>query len=211
MGVRNDSAVTLHALTASNPYLDTILADARVELDADGTMSFPRMYDNPSVFSLRDELVRKYSWAIPSAEAVAAIVERGPVVELGAGTGYWAMMVAAAGGDVIAFDRAPAGVADNHFTGSDRWFDVRVGDESVAADFPERTLLLCWPPYDDPFAYDALSVYRGSTVAYVGEGFGGCTADDRFHGLLEAKFDCVSEVRIPRWYGIHDTLTFWER
>lgn len=52
----------------------------------------------------RAELVRRYAWAVPDAAAIAALAARSPLVEIGAGTGYWARLLAAAGADIIAYD-----------------------------------------------------------------------------------------------------------
>ena len=58
----------------------------------------------------RDMLVRKYSWAIPSPEALDLIVRHvgnREIVEIGAGTGYWAKMLSQLGVKVHAFDTCP--------------------------------------------------------------------------------------------------------
>ena len=40
----------------------------------------------------------------------------------------------------------------------------------------ERTLVLCWPPYDDDAAsYAVLRAYRGDTLIYIGEPDEGAT------------------------------------
>jgi tetratricopeptide (TPR) repeat protein len=52
----------------------------------------------------RDSLVRKYSWAIPDEEALATIGSYTPLVEIGAGTGYWAALLRKRGADMIAYD-----------------------------------------------------------------------------------------------------------
>ena len=42
---------------------------------------------------VRKPLIWAYAWAIPSDEAIHAIAELGPLLELGAGTGYWAWLL----------------------------------------------------------------------------------------------------------------------
>lgn len=41
-------------------------------------------------FQKRDQMIHAYSWAVPGPEAIDAIASRGPIIEIGAGTGYWA-------------------------------------------------------------------------------------------------------------------------
>ena len=54
---------------------------------------------------------RLYSWAMPSEEALRCIVRHSKmcagIVEVGAGTGFWAALLASRGVDVLAFDKAP--------------------------------------------------------------------------------------------------------
>src|SRR5688572_22451888 len=65
-------------------------------------------------FLQRLSLAQEYSFAIPNEEAITAIAKAGDkkIVEMGAGTGYWAMLLRQAGADVIAYERTPK---HNHY------------------------------------------------------------------------------------------------
>lgn len=43
------------------------------------------------------------------------------------------------------------------------------GDAASAKHHKDRALFLCWPPKDEPMAYDCLMNYAGDKVIYVGE------------------------------------------
>ncbi|MCX7680222.1 MAG: hypothetical protein N2316_13540, partial [Spirochaetes bacterium] len=45
----------------------------------------------------RTALVSKYSFSIPTCESLRCIAAHSPLVEIGAGTGYWAMCLASIG------------------------------------------------------------------------------------------------------------------
>lgn len=188
-----------------NEYLEV---HRELRVIPDGSLGF-----DPDTGSLlrefRDELVRRYAWAVPTPAAVRAIAARGPVVELGAGTGYWAALIEAAGGDVAAYD---ADVTDeNPYTNGETWFEVRPGGVESLEGHQDRTLFLCWPPRLDPFAFDALAAYEGDTVCYVGEGWGGCTATHEFHELLHREFTYIQRVELPIWLNCTDDLSIWVR
>lgn len=161
----------------------------------------------------RRRLVNKYSWAIPNDAALEAIAALGPIVEMGSGAGYWASLLRERGVDVVAYDAKPyrnlwiQGV-DEVFS---RFTSVRCGGPKKLRRHSDRTLFLCWPPYDDTMARDCLLNYSGNTVAYVGEGMGGCTGNDEFHHQLNTHWDLEREVQIPVWYGIHDSLFIYRR
>lgn len=157
----------------------------------------------------RYELVTTHAWAVPSVEAIDMIVKHSPagVVEIGAGTGYWARLLRERGLFVMAFDEAPHDNPQAQGT----WSPVEKGGPEKAALWPQLTLFLCWPPYNLPMAHECLRAYSGSTVAYVGEGYGMATGDDAFHDELEDNWDLIDEVALPRWFGIRDDLHIYKR
>ena len=147
-----------------------------------------------------------YSWGIPNQEAIQTLTKLSPIVEIGAGRGYWASLIKKAGGQIVCYDSK----LDNGDE-SLNFFKVRTGSFGKIADHPDHTLFLCWSPYDEPLAYDCLKAYKGKTLVYVGEGAGGCTGCGNFHSLLEKEWDEVICVDIPQWEGIHDQMIVYER
>lgn len=155
-----------------------------------------------------------YAWAVPTKEAIDAIVALGrPIVEIGAGRGYWADLICKAGGDIIAFDNAPphSEGANHYHEESGLFFDVQDGSYEKIVDHPERILFLCWPPYADSLAWDCLEAYSGDTLIYVGEGSYGCTGCDDFHARISEHWSFISSVSIPQWAGIHDSMDIFRR
>jgi hypothetical protein len=192
------------------------------------------MHEDPNRY--RDEAThgvkKRYSWAVPNGAALDAIAKHSPkgVVEIGAGGGYWAKMLRDRGVDVIAYDPAPPGRGEPEWHSGKAWSEVLLGDHTAVLGHPDRTLLTVWPSCSEGWAAAALELFSGDTVVYVGEGPGGCTADDRFHSLLgehsgcwcfSGECDCtpapeplfgeVDSVDIPQWWGIHDRLKIYKR
>lgn len=162
----------------------------------------------------RADLVREFAWAIPNDAAIEAIVGLGkPVVELGAGNGYWASLIAEAGGTVECWDREPG----DHIYGATGklWHPVsKGGSEAIGPQHKGHTLLLVWPPYDKPMGTECLLQFMkegGSSLVYVGEGQYGCTADDEFHRILDAHWEWQRTVSIPVWRGMGDSLFIYRR
>uniref|UniRef100_A0A7S2TMA9 Uncharacterized protein n=1 Tax=Lotharella oceanica TaxID=641309 RepID=A0A7S2TMA9_9EUKA len=103
-------------------------------------------------------LRREYAWAVPTQEALDTIKEFSPngVVEIGAGTGYWASLLQQRGVNVIAYDKFPTHCSElnpYHWVG-DRWMNA-VPFTLVLSGGPDscsghtcaaRSLLLCFPP-----------------------------------------------------------------
>ena len=187
-------------MTFENPYLEEVAGGVTVGANR---ISWSQKVIN--VLERREALVREYAWAVPTREAVETIVEYDPIVEIGAGTGYWAWCIDQLGGVVAATDIEPPESTYRRVAAYDgrRRVNAMIPDEHDAA------LLMVWPPYTDPMAADALNAYPGETVIYVGEGRGGCTADDRFHRLLHEDWQLVETVDIPTYLGLHDRLEVW--
>lgn len=152
----------------------------------------------------RELCIRRYSFAIPCVEAVRMLLALSPLVEVGAGSGYWSRLLKEAGADVVSTD-----------IGKQEGYSLLWGCEGVeeldaveaVRRHPDRNVFVCWPSYKGAWAADmALEVKPGRTLAVIGEGRGGCTADDRFFDALENGYDEAGSLRIPRWDGIYDAL-----
>lgn len=182
--------------------------------------------DYSSLRAVREQLVRKYAWSIPDPLTLAVVVEHAAprVLEIGAGTGYWAWQLSQLGVDVLAYDSAPPDQctdnyyhsphsADTQFTNELRqvFYPVSKGGPPIAAEHPSRTLLLCWPPYSDDMAAKCLSYYAGKRLIYIGEGDGGCTGDDLFHQMLEKDWQEVETHTPVQWEYIHDRVYIYDR
>jgi hypothetical protein len=211
-----------------------------------GIERWPPLVGNPLLEALllkrraadtRDDLTSQFSFAVPTEEALSAIAAVSPVgvVEIGAGTGYWARLLHDRGTLVRAYDPYPPPSPDNQwFAGRTPWFPIQPADHTVVAQHPERTMLIVWPTRNECWAADAVELFHdvgGRHVVYVGEGPGGRTGDDRFHALLGTIGSCVacahgvidaacicavpqlwrlvSTIRIPSWDGYTDRLEIY--
>lgn len=173
--------------------------------------AFQAAYDPP-----QRELRAKYAWAVPSEEAIAAIAEWSPLVEIGAGTGYWAWLLRQAGADVIAYDLAPSGSTDadgnaNRYHGPNTPFTKLLrGTAEVARVHRDRTLMLCWPAREVPMASEALEAHTGSRVVHIGAR--GLTGDAAFHDRLASDYALTRVIDLPQWWiPTRDRVEFWER
>ena len=187
-------------MTVPNPYLDEFLATAP-------PASVPPELRKLTMarYQLRQVLVARYAWAIPSQEAIDLLARHSPLIEVGAGTGYWAWLVRQAGADILAFDRFPPPDPRNRWhAGVEPWSAVEPGGPDVASAHPDRTLFLCWPPEDEPFGEEALAAYRGETVVFIGEP----GRPGELTPLLQEldRWDLLETADLPQWEGVRDRL-----
>jgi len=192
------------ASSKSNSYLEEFLT----------LNPMPHYYTLHLGRDIRTELVQKYSWAIPNNEAIQFLAKLF-LVEIGAGRGYWAHLINEVGGDIVAYDKYVKKGKVKVFQALDwveTYYPIAKGSYEAGELHSDRTLFLCWPPYNTSMAYDCLNTYLksgGKQIVYIGEGDGGCTADDDFHNLLLDQMTLEKEIKIPQWRGVWDTLEFW--
>lgn len=95
------------------------------------------------------------SYAVPCEGALVALAELAPLIECGAGTGYWSALLQQRGVDVAAFDAQPPTELHNNAFFHGTYCDVEEGDGArlFARDgceaYARRTLLLVWPNNPD--------------------------------------------------------------
>jgi len=165
-------------------------------------------------WDFRHSFTHKYSWSAPTQPALDLIKSFSPdgVVEIGAGTGYWASLLRAMGVDVVAVDASPVELGKNrHHRESKSWTRVRRGYATVAGLYPKRTLMLCWPPHNRPMSHLALKHFRGERLIYIGQPRGGLTGTDAFHQALADDWTLVSRKRLLNFREIQDAMYLYRR
>lgn len=206
-------------MVIANPYLDSFLGLPCSKPEYQGlgrskSGSLQEMRDairaklamDLESYRLRNELILKYAFAVPNMEAILAIAECSPIVEFGAGTGYWANVLTQAGADILAYDVKALGSEEYDFR--ETFHQILVGGPEVAARYADRALFLCWPCFEKPWAFEAAGLHKkagGKRLIYIGE-HRGRTADAAFHTFLENNCLLDKELEIPRFPGIHDRL-----
>lgn len=162
----------------------------------------------------RDYYIERYSFAIPSEQALTEIAKYSPIIEIGAGTGYWAKLLEERGTDIVAFDtyqetycfyENPKG---NTF--KPRHFNIQLGSYEQLCKYPNRTLFLCWPPMND-LAFFCINFLHAKYFIYIGEDMYGCNANNRFFRYRNRHFKQIKGLAIPKWWGLHDFLEIYER
>jgi len=207
-----------------NPYWDIVrripgrpyLFNPMIEPDGywSWTLHPEAMIEAANAGLTRFHLCARYSWAIPTSGDIKWLEDRlmgQDIVEVGAGSGYWAWQLTQAGMQVDAYDPRPPGEG-NGFNTHKLYHPVKDGDQQVAAGYPDRALMISWPVYEADYATKALQIYGGDTFVYIGEGMEGCCGDDDLFVELEQNWEledyCAAHVS---WWGVHDRLEIYRR
>ena len=169
---------------------------------------------------MRMKLFRdSFGYAVPTLAIIWWIVDTiicsgGTGLEIGCGKGFIASLIQAALPD----DCLYIATDDKSSHGTDKPHTSLVpvekisGKDVVTKYTPEANcLIIIWPGFNDKWAAEALALFtehvnQQSRVIYWGEGAGGCTADERFHALLDEKYEIVKELGPQQWNDIHDLV-----
>lgn len=165
-----------------NPYLDSYLSAIAAGCGRDA-----------EIWLRRCDLVEEYAYSIPNQEALDAITEFSPIVEIGAGTGYWALLLNLNGCRVCAFDTGDWTWKKRHYPIDNR--DHRFG----IAQFPGWTLMLGWPWGDTD---EIIESYDGKNMVFIGEP----------HKLPNTDiWEVTRRIEIPSWPGSMDSVYLLRR
>lgn len=163
----------------------------------------------------------RYSYSIPTAPALDAIAEhsKGGLIDCGAGNGYWGLLLRRRGVAVTSVDVARVDFGTNKwFQSIGRakafyWSEVEIATSLTkffaAADRSERTMLLSWPP-PSGMALEALTLFRGDKVIYVGTRGEEC-ASREFFATLSEDWEVIRTVELPSFLFVGDVMTIYKR
>lgn len=194
-----------------NPYLKKL----KKILDDNSSMNVQELAS--LLISQRHDIVSEYSFTIPYYIILQKVASYSPIVEIGAGSGYWARCLTEMGADVIAYDSFPPGEQGpwEWYNGNswfdDAWYCINKGDDTAAAIHPERTLFMAWPMPNNPMAYNALANYKkagGRTVIYIGDPHPGSSGDEYFYKLLYEHKE-IENIELFSWPGIRERLLIY--
>lgn len=159
-------------------------------------------------FSSRETARKKFGFSIPDFNTLKFIKSlKQPILDVGAGNGYWVWELKKLGVDARA-----TSLQKEWYPLQMNWGDVEnLTAIDAIAKYPNTVLMYNWPCYAEPWAHESLLTYQGNQVIYIGEGFGGCTANDGFHQELEDNWIEKKKIYIPQWWGLHDTFMYYER
>ncbi|MGW5266974.1 hypothetical protein ACWEQG_38875 [Microbispora sp. NPDC004025] len=210
---------------SGNPYWE-IVAPAVFEHEGRRLVNGGRSEGSARLAFAQIVLQSAYAYAVPSPETIAWMGEfcaNSPVIELGAGRGYWAAQLSNAGLLVDAYDSDPPDKAENasfprasgqadvwHSVGDLDGFNARIRDGSGGV------LFLCWPPgWGVTMASDALASFEeagGERLVFVGQEQGGQTGDDAFFEALSTrwKLESVAPDHVSWWTSV-DVAQGWVR
>lgn len=209
---------------SSNPYWD-IVEPAVSEYEGRRVIDLGNPNGSARLAYAQLILQSAYAFAVPSPQTIEWMVSfcaDAPIVELGAGRGYWAAQLQRAGLIVDAYDSDPPATVENvvfpRANGQvDAWYPV--GDLSGYADRVRRAsdsvLFLCWPPgWGVTMASQALAQFEqigGQRLVFIGQEQGGQTGDAAFFEALSRwQLESIAPDHVSWWKSL-DVAQGWVR
>lgn len=161
-------------------------------------------------YGARRKIIQQFGFALPCREAINALKTLSPIVEVGAGLGAWAHILAGNGVDIVATDLC---FKTGYGFYAGRFHPVsRMSALNAVRRYADHNVLMIWPCYSAEWPTRAAREIRpGRHLALISEGEGGCVAADSLFQLLDKRFRFIKSIRIPCWSGMHDRLEIFQR
>jgi hypothetical protein len=168
---------------------------------------------------LGQPLCEKYAWAIPDQRALNIIAQFQPIIELGAGNGYW--------GHLLKKQNVHIRCCDHFVDHGKLWTLVERSGPPILQTKEilegNYTLMLCYPDEAEDLSYQCLQYYDGKYIIHVGElamtgtysGYPqapfGRTTNSQFQIQLMQDFHCILLAELPRFPFSRDCISVWKR
>lgn len=155
-------------------------------------------------------VVARFTFAPPSEQLLDEVARHAPILDVGAGNGYWSWRLQERGVDVVAVEPRP----DAHRPVIET---LRTTGQEIAPHHPDRALLMVWPTGprgDSSWAGQTVAAYTGSTVLYLGDPAFSYTADQTLPlALTLGGFRETNRIVVDSWPGQFraDHLITYER
>ena len=161
------------------------------------------------VWRLRDEVaIPTFGFSLPCAEVLDTLAKHAPILEVGAGTGYWTALMRHRGIEVIGTDPD----LQHHWKDGVGRYDphqARLEAKTAVRRYPDRTVFCSWPSLNQTWFRQALkAMRRGQCVIVIEED---ACADDRTWNYRDAHFESEEHITVPAWYGCNDRCGVWRK
>jgi hypothetical protein len=211
-----------HLRTMFDPQLGSLSFETRAVITR--SMNFMAIHME------RDLFIDEFSFAVPTREALDCLAQYSPLLEIGAGSGAWAKLLAMRGADIIATDPALESYRtfvakedeSNVFRRWERLYHpiLPLQGKTAVRRWPKRNVFCCWPSLGDAWLRQAArAMLPGRVLLVVREE---ATADERTWDYVEYAFKPIAigaggdgwvdnSIELPNWHFLHDHLEVWQK
>jgi hypothetical protein len=135
------------------------------------------------------------SHTLESVEELTRFIGQRSVLEVGAGTGWFARHLHDRQVKIRAIDSRVGGCTQPIWWRSELYFDVQEMDALSVEKYEEDVIIMIWPCYETDFAFEvARRLKSGQILIYQGESQGGCTANDKFFEFVEKHLEILDDT-----------------
>ena len=153
----------------------------------------------------REEAIPEFGFSIPCAEMLDALAQHQPILEIGAGTGYWTALMRHRGIDVIGTD--PDEQSWWKQVGQYDPTQVKMEARPALRQWSDRTVFCSWPSYKESWFLQALeAMHVGRRLILIEED---ACADCKTWEYRDGHFTLETKIQVPAWPGMNDRGGVW--
>jgi hypothetical protein len=177
---------------------DMNIRTTRASIYVDGDRSL-------SLYGLRDEAISEFGFGLPSRELIDALEQHQPIIEVGAGTGYFTALMRKRGIDVIGTDCGPG---QRFCVGRYDPKQLSLQAKTAVRRYRDRTVFCSWPSLWHTWFRQALRAMQvGQKLIVIEED--ACAEDSAWEYRDQAFEEIGKSIPLPAWPNLNDRASCW--
>lgn len=166
---------------------------------------FPSLERSLELLKLRSKAIKEFGFAIPCRELLDVLKQHQPIIEIGAGSGYFTTLMRKHGVEVLGTDPG-IGSFGFSFGCHDNQQLVMQGKTAIRR-YRGRTVFCSWPTLDHTWFRQAMRAMRiGQKLIVIEED---SCAEQSTWDYREATFKPLADVPLPAWNHMNDRASVW--
>ena len=161
----------------------------------------------------RTAFIKQFSFAVPCREVLDALQSLEPILEVGAGTGFWTHLMNQRGIDAWSTDVPQMHNEHEQAIGA-FGLNEEMDAERAVRTYPSMNVFISWPVYWSDWPERAISAMESDQyLACIDDGRRGQTGSERFYDILDRDFEKLNVLTFgqPSWPRQYDAFHVWRK
>lgn len=151
--------------------------------------------------------IKQFGFSVPSAEAIEILSKHQPILEIGAGTGYWSRLLNLNQIDVIATD--PQLSNPGGFQHQAYFPCLKLDAVQAISHHSGRNIFCSWPSLNENWLKEAAKLLDKDQFLFAV--YEEACANEETWDYIRENFEEICDLELISWYWTHDRFMGWKK